>query len=291
MTDSIRSDEPPPDLPVVVFANWFHFETGRTVAQSCVESRMLLWCSTGTGRVRVNGQWLILAFDDWLFLPWGREIIYEAALRDPFVIGAIHLIPSHSAEIPVQFEVSHQRDHPLAGSVHRRDRQWKGLEGIVHGTMSGTETLRLLSVYIIESFLTAKPHEPVMRRFAELLRHELALSTRPTQPTLPAMLRRIIEHAKKHQNENLSVGELARLQGCGEATVYRLFQTFLKTTPAFWIASQRIEAAARLLRTTNLSVEKIGKRIGIQDPFQFSRLFKKHQGASPRTYRLSQQKF
>lgn len=284
MTDPIKRDSPPPDLPVMVFANWFHFEPGRTVAQSCVESRMLLWCSAGTGRVRVNGQWLDLAPEDWLFLPWGGEIIYEAAQRAPFVIGAIHLIPSHSTATPVQFEVAHQQDHPLAGNVFRRNREWTGLEGIVRGTMLDAETLRLLAVYIIESFQMAKLHEQIMRQLAELLHHELTLGTHLTQPILPARLRRMTEYAEQRQQESLSVGDLARLHGCGEVTVYRLFQTFLKTIPDLWMASQRVEAAAR-------SVEQVGTRVGIHDPFQFSRSFKKHQGTSPRAYRNCHQKF
>ena len=290
MTDPIKNAAAG-DGPVVVFANWFHFEPRHTVAQSCVESRMLLWCSAGAGRVRVNGRWLELAAEDWLFLPWGREIFYEAAEKDPFVIGAIHLIPSHSTETRVQFEVAHQPDHPLAGSVDRRDCESPGLEGIVRGTMQHAENLRMLAVYIIESFHTRMPDEGMMRPLAQLLHLELTLATHERQSTVPAALRRIMEYVDKHPSEKLSISDLAQSQNCGEATIFRLFKTFLQTTPTQWIASQRADAAARLLRTTNLSIERIGRRIGIQDPFQFSRFFKKQQGASPRAYRRVHQKF
>lgn len=289
MTNPIKSRLASAGSPVIVFANWFHFEPGSTIAQSSVESRMLLWCRSGVGRVRVNGRWLALAADDWLFLPWGREIIYEGAAKDPFVTGAIHLIPHHDPKVPVHFDLAHHRKHPLSRLPYRADREWPGLEGIVHGTMP--DILRLLATYIIESFHPQRPTEATMRPLAELLHHELTLAAREGKPTVPAALRRIMEYVNRHPSEKLTVGDLARFQDCGEATLFRLFKTFLKTTPTQWMASRRAEAAGQLLRTTNWTVEEIGRRVGIENPFQFSRFFKKQQGASPRAYRRLHQKF
>ena len=40
-----------------------------------------------------------------------------------------------------------------------------------------------------------------------------------------------------------------------------------------------------LLDTTDLKVNQIGCQLGIDDPYYFSRLFKRQMGVSPRSYR------
>jgi AraC family transcriptional regulator len=67
-----------------------------------------------------------------------------------------------------------------------------------------------------------------------------------------------------------------------------MFQLGRKQTPAKWVAAQRIERAAHLLRTTRLPVQQVAEESGIPDPFQFSRFFKRHTGHSPRAYRIRQ---
>jgi AraC-like DNA-binding protein len=291
MTISIKKNPAVGWEAVVVWANWFHFESAQKVNQPCVESRLFLWCTSGAGRVCVNGKWLDLVMDDWLFLPWGREMVYEAAARSPFCVGAIHLIPAHHPQSPVTFAVAHDSNHPLANSKTRKDAFWEGLDGITHGSMAQTETLRLLATYIVERFHLDAPEPWLMKQAAVLLKKELLTAGHRSLPILPVTLRRLMDYAEKQLQKNLSVSDLAGWQGCGEATVYRLFKNFLKTTPAHWMAEKRALEAARFLRTTHLSIQQIGERIGIPDPFQFSRFFKRHHNMSPRAFQKQRKNF
>jgi len=245
---------------------------------------MLLWCVAGSGRVCVNGKWFPLLTDDWLFLPWGREIRYHASESDPFTVGGIHLIPAHRKGAPVRFEVAHDSGHPLAGSSTRKDRVWPNLEGVVTGNMAGSETLRMLATYIVERFHSERNRVSTMTHLAELLIDELTSATSSSSRPLPALLARMMQVVREHMDHSISIPELAARHGCGEATVHRLFKCFLETTPAHWMAGVRAGEAARLLRTTNLSLPEVGRRIGIADAFQFSRFFKRHHGLSPRAW-------
>jgi YesN/AraC family two-component response regulator len=47
----------------------------------------------------------------------------------------------------------------------------------------------------------------------------------------------------------------------------------------------RIRYACRLLDTTTLTVREVGYRVGYEDPYYFSRMFRKLMGLSPRQYR------
>jgi AraC-like DNA-binding protein len=49
----------------------------------------------------------------------------------------------------------------------------------------------------------------------------------------------------------------------------------------------KIQHAAQLLALTDLPVKEIARTVALDDPFYFSRLFKKVMGQSPRPFRAS----
>lgn len=67
----------------------------------------------------------------------------------------------------------------------------------------------------------------------------------------------------------------------------RLFKKYGEITPREYIMRLKLNKAASLLLTTNLSVREVGYLIGFEDPYHFSRNFKYFHGLSPRYYRLS----
>lgn len=51
-----------------------------------------------------------------------------------------------------------------------------------------------------------------------------------------------------------------------------------------YLADRRIERAVELMRTTDLSLARIGEQVGYSDPNYFSRVFKKRKGVGPREF-------
>lgn len=274
---------------VVALANWYQFRAGEIARRNCVESRMLLWGCSGHGSVEVNGETLRLPAGDWLFLPWGHRIQYQADAIDPFFVGGIHVIPDHDEAFPVDFSVAHDSRDPLARQAHRRDGLLPGLDGLVQGRFSGAhDRLGHLCRYIVECYATAPRDEAQMRTLARLLLVELAAAAAQAQPVqrpIPASLRKMQEYAKAHLSEPLNIGTLAHAGACSPATVHRLFHQYEGQAPGNWLEHLRIEAAERLLRTTNLRIQEVAAHTGFKDPFHFSRFFKRATGISPSAYR------
>jgi len=56
--------------------------------------------------------------------------------------------------------------------------------------------------------------------------------------------------------------------------------------PLAFLIRQRLRRAEELLKSGKYNVSTVSKAVGYQDPFYFSRLFRKHMGISPKAYRL-----
>jgi AraC-like DNA-binding protein len=79
--------------------------------------------------------------------------------------------------------------------------------------------------------------------------------------------------------------ELARRLSMNEDHMAKLFKQVAGMPPGEFVGSIRHREARRLLRETDLPVETVGERVGYRDIHYFSRIFRRHEGISPREYR------
>ncbi len=84
---------------------------------------------------------------------------------------------------------------------------------------------------------------------------------------------------------DLSLHHLAELQNLSAGYLSSLFRRETGKTLTDYVAAQRMEAGARLLRTTGLQIQTIAQQCGIADVNYFSKLFKKYHKVTPRQYR------
>jgi AraC-like DNA-binding protein len=101
----------------------------------------------------------------------------------------------------------------------------------------------------------------------------------------PGKMESVLQRIDIRLSDPLAVGELARESGMAERSLRRLFHDKLGRSVSAEIQERRIRKAVSLLPLRELSISSIGEQIGIQDPGQFSRLFKKIVGISPREFR------
>ena len=89
----------------------------------------------------------------------------------------------------------------------------------------------------------------------------------------------------EHLGDDLSVRTLARRALLSERTFARRFVAETGTTPARWLARQRLHHAQRLLEETDLAVEQVAARCGFGSAAVLREHFAKHIGVSPVDYR------
>ena len=96
---------------------------------------------------------------------------------------------------------------------------------------------------------------------------------------------RSIRYMREHIDEPCSLKEFAESAHFSVSHYSHLFKQQINTSPVKFFIRLKMQKSCRLLDKTDLSVEKIADRVGYQDPYHFSRMFKKVIGKSPTEFR------
>lgn len=88
-----------------------------------------------------------------------------------------------------------------------------------------------------------------------------------------------------HLTDDLSVAALARRVGMSERTFVRAWRTETESTPAAWVESVRIEAARRLLESTDLTIDAVAREVGLVRAERLHRAVRRRLGTTPASYR------
>jgi AraC family transcriptional regulator of arabinose operon len=86
-------------------------------------------------------------------------------------------------------------------------------------------------------------------------------------------------------HEPLTLEKLASVAGLSKAHFCNEFRKHFGMPPITFLIQRRLTVAASLLHGTNLKVGEIGRLVGYDDPFYFSKHFKVRLGFSPLEYR------
>jgi AraC-like DNA-binding protein len=96
---------------------------------------------------------------------------------------------------------------------------------------------------------------------------------------------RAVVYMKNHLHEKIIGAELADYSGFSYSWLSYLFKQSTGYAPIEFFLRTRIQAAAKDIYFSNLSIRDIALTYGFEDPYYFSRLFKKVMGISPRKFR------
>jgi AraC family transcriptional activator FtrA len=89
--------------------------------------------------------------------------------------------------------------------------------------------------------------------------------------------------------EPLTIEEMAAHAGWAPRTFARRFLAETGTTPARWLATQRLDHARRLLETTDLSVDQVAERSGLGSAGNLRLHLARRLGVTPTAYRRTYQ--
>ena len=100
-------------------------------------------------------------------------------------------------------------------------------------------------------------------------------------------INKVVAYINNHLDETLDLKKLANEAALSDFHFHRIFKALKGEAIGGYITRLRLEAIARLLRYTTLTIEEIAFNIGYETTASLSKAFKKQYGISPTEYRTN----
>ena len=95
----------------------------------------------------------------------------------------------------------------------------------------------------------------------------------------------ITTYFQENYMKKISVEEIARSSYLSTTYITKIYKEMTGDTPINYLISLRMEKALEILKEGHFSIQDVAKRVGYDDPYYFSKLFKKRFGLSPSAYK------
>jgi AraC family transcriptional regulator, arabinose operon regulatory protein len=231
---------------------------------------LVILCLAGRGWVRHAGSTQAVAAGDFVWLPANEPHAYGSGAEEPWTILWAHFT---GAEVGA----------------------WEGFLGV-----RGPQKLAILALPDdrLDELALDRVYAALERGFAvrhlvtasAALRHALSVAVQLARDTLDprSAAERVahsIETVRRDWQRPHRLNELATAAHVSVAHYSALFRRHTGFSPIDFLIRLRVRHACRLLDTTSLAIGEIGERTGYDDPYYFTRCFRRVMGCSPRAYR------
>ncbi|MBB6735587.1 AraC family transcriptional regulator [Cohnella zeiphila] len=274
--------------PSVHYARHQRMSTG-VLTQRRLYDFELLYVSQGEAATTMRGQRHTIAAGQLIFLPSGvyhrNEVVSEPEAR---FLG-IHFDFFDELDIQTESDMIVNEDSPQPDKFAREALS----DAFPPLSSAAVYTVPLVFVQTMEQIVQEFAMRPVGYELAckALMLSLLAQLARlprgrpdaasPHDPKLQALMTAIeAEPARPWTNRDVAGSLHLSLDHAA-----KLFKQASGLSPGEFVHAVRHREARRLLRETDLSVERVGESVGYGDIHYFSRVFRRHEGISPTDYR------
>jgi AraC-like DNA-binding protein len=96
----------------------------------------------------------------------------------------------------------------------------------------------------------------------------------------------VTDFIKLNLKENINLKILSDKASMSTASFYRFFKRELGMSPIEYVLNEKIKCAKKLLKNPSIQINEVCYLSGFEDANYFIRLFKKHEGITPKQYQL-----
>lgn len=229
-----------------------------------------------------------LGTGDWLLMCFHTPVRVDVAIDAP-------LLPKGSLWIwPPDVHQFYGRER--RGFLH----SWLHCEGTQVAQLSKMEAVeRPLDASLEQPFLILldglfrelverdAPDEVIANNLFENWLRELARVQHTPLSYVPERLRRVRAFIETHYAEPITLRQLAAMANWCPGHFTDRFTVAYGVAPINYLINLRLDQAAYLLKDINLTVTEVARRVGYDDVYYFSKLFKRRKGLNPGATRES----
>jgi len=230
---------------------------------------VLIYCLDGAGHCKLHGETWEIRAGGLFVLPPNVAHCYYADVKDPWSVFWVHFTGHRAADYVEALALPEGR--PMI-DVPKLSAMQDAFEDTYRHALDGLSEPGLLG-------LTAG-----LARIIALARVYAATGSSRTRCTDE----RVLTAIRKLQAEpmrNWGIEELAEDARMSVAHFSERFHYQAGCPPKQFLIRLRLQIASALMQEPKLSVAEIAARVGYEDPYYFSRLFRRHTGQSPRDHR------
>ncbi len=236
---------------------------------------ILLYCTDGKGWIQLPNSRIALGAGEVFAIAPGIPHSYGADAENPWTIHWFHLGGNRSGEA-VNALLHEQTTPSQALRVGFSEERTALFDRIFDTFLKGYSTANLLYANLATSFFLASLIQP--ENFGNA----------PVAGAVVNATSKAIQYMQQHVSESVTLDNIARAAHLSTSFFCRKFKRDTGYAPIAYFNHLRIQKACQLLHFSNLRINEVAAQIGIDDPFYFSRLFKKQLGVSPVEYRKSE---
>lgn len=211
----------------------------------------------------------------------GREM---AQSESPDIIVCDVLMPGMNGfEVTRRLKTDFHTSHIpviLLTALGLPENHLEGIESGADAYISKPFSFRLLITRIVKLL---EQRERLKEKFSEepgILRSTIYASDRDKE--FVDKFQQILE--ENLGNPRFTIDEFATLLNIGRTGFYKKVKGITGYSPNEYLRVMRMKKAAELLTTTKMSVSEVSYKVGIEDPFYFSKCFKTQFGKPPSNY-------
>lgn len=241
--------------------------------QQGVGQYILIYCVKGCGWYVVRGKRHEIKENQYFIIPEGEPHEYASNNQDPWTIYWVHFT-GHNAHFFCDDSCAPADIQP--GTTSRISDRNTIFEEIFL-TLSDNYSVDNLryAASLLYGFLASFRY---LNHFRKYNSQQARINTLD-----------VVNMAVRYMNENiekrLSLDDLCRYIGYSPSQLSLLFRNQTGHSPHSYFNILKIQRACKLLETTDLKINQICAKVGIDDSYYFSRLFTKTIGISPKKYR------
>lgn len=236
---------------------------GRHRPEGTAETIVIV-CVAGSGWVDAGGVRTRVGTSTAIVLPAGTPHSYGASADDPWTIWWCHVRGTDVAELVEATGVHAGR---FTISLREVDRITSLLDEISVALARDTTPARLTATAGM-----------AWRLFTQL-------AVDRALPERGAPVERAMRYLEERVDGRVQVSELAAMVGVSPSHLAALFREATGGGVLAYHNGLKMARSRVLLDTTDLPVAEVGRQVGMDDPFYFSRQFRRTHGISPRAYR------
>lgn len=233
---------------------------GWKIAPRQIKDYELVYVISGYGEIMIDGRQISVGAGDLIcFKPGITHSLWLS--REPYMdFYGVHFFPQ-SEEIIKE----------IPDYLHLEDRHWADML-----------FKKLYDEHQQKSYLGTWKKEIILQQI--LCEHLTRLSS-TKEPISVMRIRKVLSYIHEDPCRDYPLSDLLGKVGIKKSSFLQSFRSVTGTTPLQYITNLRLEIACELLVETDLQISQISDKCGFEDPFYFSRCFKKKYSLSPRQYR------